>query len=577
MCKMIPDEKKPVPWGLPPLRAEVQKRRQAEAESSPIYSDENSTDIAVIARKYAMLNMENDYQPTDSKGYTLLQTKRKPDFISLPKRMVVFLAGMALMAGAVLYIRCIMYDPRVIDPSTFSATTLGTNPDTLETVDKLLRAGFDQSNTVAWDRLAEMTDMYGHRMTGSNAYDRSAEWVVKTANSQDTSLIAYTEPVWVNQWTRGSESLRLFAPTRDTGSIKLPLLGLGNSVATPRDGIEANVIPVHSFNELRELGNASIAGNIVLYNFHYSTYDAVVQFRSRGAMEAAKYGALAVLVRSVTPDSEFHSIHTGASTRATIPAAAISPADANMIERMHKRAQTSDHLPPRVKLVMNARLTENAKQSANVIIDLKGSTAPEEIVLLSGHFDSWDVGVGAMDDGAGAFLAWEAARLIALSGRPPRRTIRVVMWNNEETLQRGAKAYYNQHEHEIKQHKFAIESDIGVFEPWGLTVAADPKMVNNLRNYGVDLIKILGAGNVTSPEVEGPGTDIAMLCHQGVPCAGFLSVNPENGAVPGEPHWEDHYFRYHHTNNDRMEAIDKHQLRRSAAALAAWAYLIADL
>ncbi|KAJ2491178.1 hypothetical protein IWW37_002529 [Coemansia sp. RSA 2050] len=571
---MIPDEKKPVPWGLPPLRAEVQKRRQAESSA---HSQGRSTCPAEVSSQDTKLDMDDYYEQAESKGYTLLQPQRRPDVMTLRRRMIVFLAGMVLMVGAVLYIRYVMYDPRVIDPSTFSATTLGTSPDTLEAVDRLLRAGLDQSNTIAWDRLAEMTDMYGHRMTGSKAYDHSAEWVVKTANAQDTNLTAYTEPVWVNQWTRGSESLRLFAPTRDMGFIQLPLLGLGNSVGTPRDGIEANVIPVHSFDELHELGNANIAGNIVLYNFHYSTYDAVVRFRTRGAAEAAKYGALAVLVRSITPDSEFHSIHTGSSTRTTIPAAAISPADANMIERMHERAQTSDHLPPRVKLVMNARLTENAKQSANVIIDLKGSTAPEEIVLLSGHFDSWDIGVGAMDDGAGAFLAWEAARLIALSGRPPRRTIRVVMWNNEETLQRGAKAYFKQHEHEIGNHKFAMESDIGVFEPWGLTVKADPVMVSTLRNYGADLIKILGAGNITSPDVEGPGQDIAILCENGVPCAGFLSVNPENGAVPGGPHWEDHYFRYHHTSNDRMEAIDKHQLRRSAAALAAWAYLIADL
>ncbi|KAJ2025579.1 hypothetical protein GGI06_000529 [Coemansia sp. S85] len=575
MCRMIPDEKKPVPWGLPPLRAEVLKRRQAESSA---HSQGHATYLAAEASsKDAKPDMDDYYPQAESKGYTLLQPQRRPDVMTVRTRMIVFLAGMMLMAGAVVYIRFVMYDPRVIDPSTFSATTLGTSPDTLETVDKLLRAGFDQNNTVAWDRLAEMTDMYGHRMTGSQAYDHSAEWVVKTANSQDANLTAYTEPVWVNQWTRGSESLRLFAPTRDTGFIQIPLLGLGNSVGTPRDGIEANVVPVHSFDELHELGHARIAGNVVLYNFHYSTYDAVVRFRTRGAVEAAKYGALAVLVRSITPDSEFHSIHTGSSTRASIPAAAISPADANMIERMHKRAQASDQLPPRVKLVMNARLTENAKQSANVIIDVRGSTAPEEIVLLSGHFDSWDIGVGAMDDGAGAFLAWEAARLIALSGRLPRRTIRVVMWNNEETLQRGAKAYFRQHEHEIRNHKFAIESDIGVFEPWGLTVKADPIMVTNLKNYGADLIKILGAGNITSPEVEGPGQDIAILCENGVPCAGFLSVNPENGAVPGGPHWEDHYFRYHHTNNDRMEVIDKHQLRRSAAALAAWAYLIADL
>ncbi|KAJ1718578.1 hypothetical protein LPJ61_006557, partial [Coemansia biformis] len=205
-----------------------------------------------------------------------------------------------------------------------------------------------------------------------------------------------------------------------------------------------------------------------------------------------------------------------------------------------------------------------------------GSERPEEIVLLSGHFDSWDVGVGAMDDGAGAFLAWEALRLVAAAGRTPRRTIRVVMWNNEETLQLGAKAYVARHRDEIANHTFAIESDIGVFDPWGLAVAAKEDVVGTLRGYGRDILHVLGAGNITSTPNEAPGADIAALCNHGVPCAGFLSLNPENGAQPGEPGWENHYFRYHHAESDRMEVIDKHQLRRSAAALAAWSYLIAD-
>ncbi|KAJ1643094.1 hypothetical protein LPJ64_005088, partial [Coemansia asiatica] len=516
-------------------------------------------------------------------GYLPLSTTnlRTTEPLSARKRLAIFLAGMGIMAGAMAYVRYCMCDPYVIDPSTFSATTLGTNVDTLATVDKLLHAGFDTSNTVAWDRLAEMTDLYGNRMTASDAYDRSAEWVVRTVNEQDDNMTAYTEPVWVNEWRRGSESLRLFVPTRPGGQVKLPMLGLGNSVATPPDGIEANVVPVHSFEELKHLGNDTISGNVVLFNFKYTGYGDVVRFRSRGAIEAEKYGAKAVLVRTVAPDSSFVSVHTGSSVRAGIPAASISGADANLIERMYQRAQsrdaTSEHVMPRVKLVMNAQLRENAKQSANVIIDIAGSTKPEEIVLLSGHFDSWDVGVGAMDDGAGAFVAWEAARLIARTGYPPRRTIRVVMWNNEETLQRGAKAYFERHRDEISLHKFAIESDIGVFEPWGLTVQADQKMLGNLRNYGRDLIKVLGAGNVTTPDVEGPGEDISILCNNGVFCAGLLSVDPENGAVPGDDRWSEHYFRYHHANSDRIEVIDKHQLRRSAAALAAWSYLIADL
>ncbi|KAJ2487496.1 hypothetical protein EV174_000474 [Coemansia sp. RSA 2320] len=575
---MIPDEKKPVPWGLPPLRAEVQRRRRAEAEAAAAALPQTSLSTSECEK----LGTTDCRITLELNGYRKRSPARERDFMSVRKRLLVFLAGAVMMVGAVLYIRLVMYNPAAIDPSAFSATTLGTNPDTLEVVDKLLHAGFDESNTVAWDRLAEMTDLYGHRMTASSGYSRSAAWVVHTVNTQDANLTAYTEPVRVDEWRRYEESLSLYVPTRDRGQVEVPVLGLGNSVPTPSDGIMADVIPVRSFDELRRLGNATIAGNIVLYNFDYTTYGDVVAFRTRGAVEAEKFGAVAVLVRSITPDSEFASVHTGNSRRAKIPAAAISPADANFMERMYVRAQTKGngyprHVAPRVNLKMNSNLVENMAHSVNVIVDLPGTDRAQEIVLLSGHFDSWDVGVGAMDDGAGAFLAWEAARLISKTSRAPRRSIRVVMWSNEETFQRGAKAYFDRHEHEMAQHVFAIESDIGVFAPWGLSVAADKKTVASLRNYGNDLLKILGAGNITSAEVESPGEDIAILCQHGVPCAGFLSVNPENGAVPGQPQWENHYFRYHHASSDRVEAIDKHQLRRSAAALAAWAYLIADL
>ncbi|KAJ2765233.1 hypothetical protein IWQ56_004181 [Coemansia nantahalensis] len=450
--------------------------------------------------------------------------------------------------------------------------------DTLDAVNRLLRASHNVSNTVAWDRLAEMTDLFGHRMTGSDAYEQSARWVVNTANDQDRGVVAYTEPVRVHQWARNDESLRLLIPSRPGGGVDLKMLGLGNSAPTPPGGVEANVIPVHSFAELAQLGNATVAGNIVLFNFKFTSYSDTVAFRTRGAQEAEKYGARAVLVRTLAPDSSFHSVHTGNSRRAGIPAASISLADANLIERMYVRAQLSpDHVAPRVKLAMSASLSSETKESSNVIIDLKGSSSiSDEIVLLSGHFDSWDVGVGAMDDGAGAFLAWEALRMIAASGRAPRRTIRVVMWNNEETLQLGAKAYFAQHKEEIGKHRFAIESDIGVFEPWGLVAAASRPEIDRLRHYGQTVVSRLGAGNVLET-TSAPGEDIAILCASGVPCAEFLGTNPETGAAPNQRGWEDHYFRYHHSESDRVEVIDKDQLRRSAAALAAWAYLIADL
>ncbi|KAJ1953977.1 hypothetical protein EC988_002686 [Linderina pennispora] len=601
---MIPDEKKPVPWGLPPLRSEVLARQSAEAapaSSQPLGGTSHTTSTHSehasidMGEKRSSIDMnekrpfidtppyEDIGEPTlavSSNGYTPLAPR--PLDGSVPgssKRLMVLAGGLLMIGGLIAFIKCGMYDPTKINPATFTPTTIGTGTETLLTVENLLETGFDENNTVAWDRLAEMTDLYGHRMTGSDGYDRSAEWVLKTIKQEDTNLTAWAEPVWVNQWVRGSESLRLFAPTRPSGFIDIPVLGLGNSVSTPPQGIEAKIIPVHSFEELAALGSDVISGNIVLFNMHFSGYDSVVKFRGRGAQQAAKLGALAVLVRSATPDSSVDSVHTGNSIRASIPAASVSPADAGLIERMYRRAlagKSADHVFPRAKLVMNNKFTESSKQSSNIIVDFKGAEYPDEIVLLSGHFDSWDVGVGAMDDGAGAFLAWEAARLIAKEGRAARRTIRVVMWNNEETLQRGANAYLEAHKDEIHKHRFAFESDIGVFEPWGLAVQADKKLANNLVNYGQDLIKVLGAGNITVVE-DAPGEDIMGLCNAGVPCAGVLSLSPEGSLTPLEPHWEDHYFRHHHANSDRMEVIDAGQLRRSAAALAAWAYLVADM
>ncbi|KAJ1960038.1 hypothetical protein GGI12_004022 [Dipsacomyces acuminosporus] len=579
MCKLIPDEKKPVPWGLPPLRSEVlQAQQQQQAEIAACRSSSSSMKSpAVLHRSLAASSAGTNGYYNEKQPFVAAAPATRPRMPGLKSRVTVLTGGLMMITGSMLHIRLAMGNPTARAPSAYSPTTLGADSDTATAVKALLDSGFDTNNTVAWDRLAEMTDLYGHRMTASKAYDRSAEWVLRTVKSQDKKLAAYTEPVWVNEWKRGSESLRLFIPTRPDGYVDLPLLGLGNSVPTPRGGIEAKVIPVTTFESLAQLGNKTIAGNIVLFNSHFTSYGENVKYRSRGALEAQKYGARAALVRTIAPDSSFHTIHTGNSRRAAIPTAAISAADANLIERMYNRAKagaSKDHVLPRVKLVMNNTFRESAKQSANIIIDLKGTEHPDEIVLLSGHFDSWDVGVGAMDDAAGAFLAWEAQRLISKSGRLPRRTIRVVMWNNEETIQRGAVAYYDKHKDEVAKHKFAFESDIGVFEPWGLGVKADQAMVNNMKTWGNDLIKVLGAGNITVS--EDPGEDISILCEHGVPCAGILSLNPENNASPLDPNWETHYFRHHHANSDRVEVIDKHRLRRSAAALAAWAYLIAD-
>lgn len=542
---MIPDEKKPIPWGLPPL---------------PSVKEEEDTSVCYASNQ------------TNKDGYMILQALENPDSsdepIGLGKRLAVILGSILLLATSALFVHCCLCES--------SCTDL--NPGTLTAVNQLVQTGFDTNNTVAWDRLAEMTDLFGHRMTGSRSYDLSAQWVVNKANKMDENLTAYTEPVWVDIWDRGKESLDLLLPTRPGGKLSIPMLGLGNSVGTPKGGIRARVVPVHSLEELKKLGKKQIEGKVVLYNFHFQDYGQAGKFRHMGAQWAEKYGAKAVLVRSATPDSQYQSVHTGSSVRARIPAAAISPADANLIERLYRKASMGvpKHVYPMVRLKMDAQLRPSAKQSANIIIDLKGSEQPQEIVLLSGHFDSWDVGVGAMDDGAGAVLAWEALRLVGQMKRRPKRTVRVVMWNNEETQQRGARAYFKQHQKEIKNHVFAMESDIGVFEPWGMAVAASQPLRDRMARHG-RLLEKLGGGNITATEMESPGEDIAVLCGEGVPCAGWLSTDPENGAQLGEEGWSTYYFRHHHAMSDRMEALDKGQLRRSSAALAAWAYLIADM
>ncbi|KAJ1955096.1 hypothetical protein EC988_002071, partial [Linderina pennispora] len=286
----------------------------------------------------------NKYEPVASSSRT--------------KRLSVLVLGLVTIGGLASLTQCSAHPTSQANQVRFTRRATGTEA----TVANLLNAGFNESNTVAWDRLAEMTDLYGNRMTGSKAYDKSAEWVVKTVKKHDKDFSVWTEPVWVNRWERGSESLRLYVPTRPNGSVDIPVLALGNSVSTPKKGITAKVIPVRSFEELAKLGKKAISGNIVLYNFHFTNYGGVVKFRSRGAQEAAKYGALAALVRTATPDSSVASVHTGNSARTTIPAASISPADANLIERLYKRAEAgeSGFVHPKVNLALQNTFKENA-------------------------------------------------------------------------------------------------------------------------------------------------------------------------------------------------------------------------
>jgi carboxypeptidase Q len=398
-----------------------------------------------------------------------------------------------------------------------------------------------------------LTDHIGHRLSGSKSLERAIQWAVAEMKSDGLDNVR-TEKVMVPHWVRGEESLELITP----GPRKLTMLGLGNSVGTTAQGVAAEAVVVRSFDELNALGDR-VRGKMVVYNVPFTNYGATVRYRSSGASRAARYGAVAAIVRSVTPVS-LQTPHTGGliydEAQPKIPAAAITIEGAELLQRMHDRGER-----PKLRLKMDARFLPDA-ESANVIAELKGSERPDEVVLVSGHFDSWDVGQGAHDDGGGCIIAWEAVRLIKELGLKPRRTIRVVLFTNEENGLRGGNAYRDAHRAELSKHILAIESDSGVYQPlgFGLTATAPPKARANLQEIA-RLLSGIGADRIAE---NGGGADIGPIMREGVVGAGFN--------VDGSS-----YFDIHHTMADTLDKIDRKNLALCVAAMAVVAYTVADM
>jgi carboxypeptidase Q len=415
--------------------------------------------------------------------------------------------------------------------------------------DSLINAALGDS--AAWERLAELVDRFGHRFSGSASLEQAIDWILLRMR-EDSLENVRGEPVMVPRWVRGEESVELVEPRL----AKLPMLGLGGSIGTPPEGITAEVLVVTSFDEL-QARSGEARGKIVLYDVPFTDYGQTVAYRQTGAIAAARAGAVASLIRSVA-SSSMRTPHTGSmrydSAVNRIPHAAITVEDAAMLHRMQRRKERIV-----VRLRMAAQMLPDA-ESRNVIGEIRGSERPEEVVVLGGHIDYWDVGQGAMDDAGGVVAAWEALRLMRRLGLRPRRTVRVVGWTNEENGLRGGNGYRDAHLAELGNHVLAIESDGGVFRPLGFGFQGSDSALAVLRNVA-RLLQRIGSDSVTR---GGGGADIGPIMERGVPGMGLR--------VDGT-----RYFWYHHSEADTIDKLDPGELSLCVATLAVMAYVVADL
>ena len=407
------------------------------------------------------------------------------------------------------------------------------------------------NDSTAYERLAYLCDTFGPRLSGSSNLEKALDWIILEMRS-DGLKMARGERVQVPTWIRGNESLDLILPFKKS----MAMLGLGGSIATPKGGIKAEVVVVNSFDELDEKQN-DVRGKIVLFNAPFTTYGETVQYRYKGASSAARYGALASLIRSVGSWS-MNTPHTGVMTydrdQPKIPHAAITMEDAMMLGRLQERGE---------KIVLHLRMEARSvadRWSRNVIAELPGSEFPEEIVVLGGHIDSWDVGQGAHDDGGGCVAAWQAVKLIKELGLQPKRTLRVVLWTNEENGGRGNKNYRDEHFDELKDHILAIESDGGVFNPRGFGFTGSDES----RDILTDISRLLLPIDANAIFKGGRAADIAPLNDEGVP---VMSLKVEGSK----------YFWYHHTNADTFDKVDIMEFNRCVAAMAIMGYVVADM
>ena len=416
--------------------------------------------------------------------------------------------------------------------------------------DKLIDASL--ADNEGYGRLTYLCYRIGNRLSGSPSLERAIAWSVEQMKAAGLSNVRVI-PVKVPHWVRGAESARMIAPL----DKPLHMLGLGGSIATPAGGITADVIAVSDFDDLARLGRDKVQGKIVVYNEDYMGYGSSRVYRSTGASRAAALGAVAALVRSATPLA-MQIPHTGEMSydlnQPKIPTAAISPEDAIMLERL-----VADGVPVKVHLEMSAH-TEPDADSGDVIGEIPGREHPEEVVVMGGHIDSWDVGQGAQDDGAALIASLQAVALMKRFGLQPRRTLRVAFWVNEENGGRGGEAYRKFVGDHLSNQVAAIEMDGGAESPRGFGAGVDAASLEVLKQIG-KLLDRVGAGEITS---GGGGSDIAPLLRDGVPGLSERTVGT-------------HYFDWHHTEADTLDKVNLEDFRKNMAAMAVMGYVLADM
>ncbi|MFE8604121.1 M20/M25/M40 family metallo-hydrolase [Archangium violaceum] len=431
------------------------------------------------------------------------------------------------------------------------AAVTGPSPQVAE---RLIGAALTEGH--AYARLAELTDGIGPRLSGSEGEKAAVAWAKRSFEADGVKV--WLEPVKVPRWVRGTESGRV-PGTERYREHRLALMALGGSVGTPAEGLTAEVIEVRSLEEVAALGE-KVKGKVVLFNHSMSVaadYGKAAALRTRGASVAAKAGAVGMLVRSLATAS-LRSPHTGAmrydEDGPRIPAAAVSVEDAELLHRLLAGG------PVKVELKLGCQTLPDA-DSFNVVAEVPGREKPREVVLLGAHLDSWDVGTGAHDDGAGVVMVMEAARLIGKLKPAPRRTVRVVLFANEENGLKGGRAYAEAHAGELANHVAALEMDAGGFKPLGVALRAGPGGAELVAPW-LKPLEALGAGSIVQGDAG--GADISPLIPARVP---FVGVKVDSSR----------YFDVHHSEADTLDKVDAKELAQATAAVAWVSYVLAEV